>query len=1181
MHLKRIDIQGFKSFAEKTPIEFNSGITAIVGPNGSGKSNVADAVRWVMGEQNARMLRGMKMEDVIFAGTKQRPPMGYCEVCLTFDNEDGSLPLPYTEVCVARRLYRSGESEYSINRKPCRMKDITMAFYDTGIGRDGYSIIGQGRIEEILSPKSEERRIAFEEAAGVTKYKMRKLEAERKLKNVQESMLRVSDIMAELESSLQPLEQEAALAREYLSLREQLKQLDIGIFVEQYRRNQQRVDKIDGESQELEITFQQAQAKESAMKQEIALQNEQLSVVDRILGHAREKQVDLTATAGKASGNQEVLLERKEAYSREQERLRTELEANEKLLEDVAQTLLAMQKNDFRTVETLEEEVCAMQAERDAISERVLEAERESDEAKQAQLVAIANEGERKSQLARQRAIAEQAQARYAQVDELYQQLKAQVQELQQEWEQAQEQRSRQAQLAQTLVRQSEEIHKQISEQKQKLAAAEQQKQQLEHQSAQAFHRLTVQKELKRSMEGYAQSVRRLMEDIHLGGGLAEGVYGPIGELIKTDREYEHAIEQALGGSAQNIVVRDESVAKRLIGHLRNKEYGRATFLPLHALKPRELDRTEKDRLRSYPGVVGCAMELVKYPQEVSVAIAYLLGRTVVVQDMDAGIAVSKKEGYRFRCVTLAGDLINAGGTFTGGSVRERGIFSRDRLIAQAEQELKNLQQESQKAEETFRTYQIALQQLELQEQKTTEQLQEMRVTDAQQKEKREAIDAQLKKAMEEEQRYSIEMERLKQVSLPVEQEQGAELAKLQIEVDRKTNRAKEMRLELKSAEDRLMSKQLQLSALKSETAAAQNEQMRLEAEQRRLENALISDREQYNKVQSDLSACEQQLHELQENAATVQSQLQENQDAIQKLCLEKERLEVQVRALGAERETILQAQEENRERRYRLGTQKERVLAETDAMETRLWRDYQLTYAQASDLAEDMPPIKPQAATTQANALRNRIAEMGEINPKAIEEYARVRERYDFLSSQSEDLTVAKNDLTQLIADLMAEMQARFIEQFHRINENFKRTFSALFRGGEAELRLADESRAMECDIEISASPPGKQLQRISLLSGGERALTAIAILFAILELKATPFCILDEIETALDEENLRRFADYLKEYSKKTQFIAITHRRATMEAASDMYGVTMQERGVSKLMSVHLADVSDQGGR
>ncbi|QWT55644.1 chromosome segregation protein SMC [Christensenella sp. MSJ-20] len=1175
MHLKGIEIQGFKSFGDKAHIEFSPGITAIVGPNGSGKSNVADAVRWVLGEQSARALRGAKMEDIIFSGTKERKPLSFCEVVLTFDNADGGLPLEYTEVAVSRRLYRSGESEYAINRSPCRMRDILSLFYDTGVGRDGYSIIGQGKIEEILSQKGEERRAAFEEAAGVMKYKVNKQEAQRKLANVENSMVRVADIMAELEGNLEPLFQQSQAAREFLELQSRLRELDITLFADQYERNTGRVRKLEEEIQSLERLGAEAKDRETALREEEDLHREKLALMDGLLETAQEKRFQLAQAASAAQREQELAAQRHATLEETLNRLEGEAERDRLLLEGVEQALGALSGTKEADTQGLQTQLDALILQREEIRNRLSDLEARLDREKQAHLDALAKEGEKKSILARQAAILEQAGVRLAQINQALDQQDAERNQLMEEQSGVRWEREAAGAELERLRSAREALVSREAALRERLQTADTAIAQEAEKARAADHRATIQRDLKRNYEGYSQTVRLLMQDVkEKGQPVSRGVYGPVGDLIKTEAQYEKAIGQALSAAAQNIVAEDEATGKALIAHLRRMDYGRATFLPLAALRPRTFGG-EISRYLSMDGAIGPAMDLVRFDPAIVRAVEYLLGRTLIVRDMDAGIAIARAAGNSFRCVTLLGDILNPGGTMTGGSNRDRGFLSRDRLIAEAEQ---------QRDECLYRveSYQAKRQELAAEQHKAAQELealsaglQDGRVLEAQILEKADAIAYQLERVDQETARLATERQRIAvmmEEAAPKEEQDHRDVEALAQEVLELTRQVAALRQEAEGVEGEIVTRQVNLSALLGERSAAEKERGRLTRERDRLVSAIAAGRESLKVAKQELALLEERTADRQRAKDSANTQMSENDAALEQLSRERQRLDILIREALAHREEIAGAAAENRDRRYRMGNQRERLLAETEALETRMWNDYQITFAMAQ---ESRLEIKTSAAVAEAGSIRNRMAEMGTVNPGAIEEYNRVRERYDFLTEQNADLLKAKEDLQRLIDDLMGEMQERFIGQFQIINQNFQRTFQALFKGGEARLELSDENNAMECNIEIIAQPPGKRLQNISLLSGGERALTAIAILFAMLDLKATPFCILDEIETALDDENLRLFADYLGNYAQKTQFIAITHRRPTMEAASALYGVTMEEKGVSKLVSVRFEDV------
>ncbi len=1173
MRLKQIDLHGFKSFGDKVSIELSEGVTAIVGPNGSGKSNVSDAVRWVLGEQSARALRGTKMEDVIFNGAENRKPLSYCEVTLTFDNEDQFLHVPHSEVTVTRRVYRSGESEYLINQANCRMKDIHALFYDTGVGREGYSIIGQGRIEEILSPKGEERRAALEEAAGVMKYKVRREEAQRKLNNVDNDMLRVGDILSEIEHSLEPLRQQSEEAAHYLALREELKDLEINLFLTQYDRNREKNVGLQRNIAELEAIEAERKTHQQELKGQEELHREKLMLMEQLLEKAREKALQLSTQQQKVTGEAELLAQRMTFLKEESRRLQEQEEADALRYAEIQTALAQRGEISQETLAQLALHADALDVQAQQASERVYAMEEKLDVLKQKLMDRMGHEGERKARVARLETLRAQAGERRKEILARQETAAVDVQNVQEEVRQVQQEYT-QAQTMLTALQGDEHVLQQQEQDASRvLQQALQQAQNAQAQARDAEHTLTIQKQLARDFEGYANSVRRLMKDVQTGQMDHTGILGTVGTLVRVPREYEKAMEQALGGGLQNVVVQDEQVGKKLIQYLRQRDYGRVTFLPLSTLRARTFSVQEKQQIHG-PGVLGCAVDLIGFDPSVRKAMDYLLGRTLVVEDMDAGLAVTRKCPFSFRCVTLAGDILQSSGAMTGGSARERGLVSRERMVEEAAQKAEQARQAAKQAVACWEEAQQAHQQLQA---KLTDVQKQLYEKQAELRALQERLDATVyayEKAQAQQQQLAAEAARVTEMLQTAERDLHAgesdetvDEQTLKANIALYTQELHTLRQEQKECLEQAQVAQMELAARTSEQSALQGDRQRLERELLRLEQGkqtrMASRLRNEQQAEQDVAKQATMVEQLR----AMEEEIGRNQAALQKLEMEKESLQTKVRSCSFEQEQAAQLIAESTERRYRLSAQVERLDAEFENIQNKLWDNYQLTYAQAEPMRK---PVPLQKTVQQVEQIHTELREMDYINPGAIEEYKRVKERFDFLTAQKEDLGKARQDLQTLIVDLTEEMQKRFLEQFAVINENFGRIFVQLFGGGHAEMRLQDESNAMECGIDIIAQPPGKKLQQITLLSGGERALTAIAILFSLLELKATPFCILDEIEAALDEENLRLLADFLRSYSKRTQFIVITHRRPTMEAAQAMYGIAMEEKGVSKLVSV-----------
>ena len=1173
MRLKQIDLHGFKSFGDKVSIELSEGVTAIVGPNGSGKSNVSDAVRWVLGEQSARALRGTKMEDVIFNGAENRKPLSYCEVTLTFDNEDQFLHIPHSEVTVTRRVYRSGESEYLINQANCRMKDIHALFYDTGVGREGYSIIGQGRIEEILSTKGEERRAALEEAAGVMKYKVRREEAQRKLHNVDNDMVRVGDILSEIELSLEPLHQQSEEAAHYLALREELKELEINLFLTQYDRNREKNAGLRANIAELETVEEERKTHQQELKSQEELHNEKLTLMEQLLDKAREKAMQLSTQQQKISGEAELLAQRMTFLQEESERLKQQEESDALRYAEIQAALVQRGEISQETIAQLTRHADELDALAHQASERVYGMEEKLDALKQRLMDRMGHEGERKARLARLETLRMQAGERQKEILLRQETAAADVRNVQEEVCQVQQEYTNVQDLLMTLQDTVHTLQQQEQDATHALQNALEQAQNIQAQARDAEHALTIQKQLARDFEGYANSVRRLMKDVQTGQVDHTGVLGTVGTLVRVPREYEKAMEQALGGGLQNVVVRDEQVGKTLIQYLRQRDYGRVTFLPLSTLRARTFSPQEQRQLQG-PGVLGCAVDLIGFDPSVRKAMDYLLGRTLVVEDMDAGLAITRKCPFSFRCVTLAGDILQSSGAMTGGSARERGLVSRERMVQEATQKAERARQAAKQSVAHWEAVEHAHQQIK---DRLTDAQKRLYEKQAELRALQERLDATVyayEKAQAQQQQLTTEAARVAEMLQTAERDLHVDDSDATI--DEQTLKASieicaqellTLRQEQKACLEQAQQAQMELAARTSEQNALQGDRQRLERELLRLEQSKQTRRDarSHNEKQTEQDA--QAQSGMAEQLRVMEEEIARNQAALEKLEIEKESLQVKARSCSFEQEQAAQLIAESTERRYRLHAQLERLDAEFESIQNKLWDNYQLTYAQAEPMRK---PVPLQKTMQQVEQIHGELREMDYINPGAIEEYKRVKERFDFLTTQKTDLEKARGDLQTLIVDLTEEMQKRFLEQFSVINANFGRIFVQLFGGGHAEMRLQDESNAMECGIDIIAQPPGKKLQQITLLSGGERALTAIAILFSLLELKATPFCILDEIEAALDEENLRLLADFLRTYSKRTQFIVITHRRPTMEAAQAMYGIAMEEKGVSKLVSV-----------
>lgn len=1184
MRLEKLELYGFKSFAKRVELRFDKGVTAIVGPNGSGKSNVADAIRWVLGEQSAKALRGGRMEDVIFNGSEGQRAQAYCEVALTFDNSDGTLPIEYNEVTVMRRVYRSGESEYSINRNTCRLRDVVDLFRDTGIGKEGYSIIGQGRVDEILSGRSEERRVVFEEAAGISKYKARKEEAEKKLFKTQENIQRLEDILGELEDRLEPLAVQSEKAEKYLALRETIRDIDLNLFLRDYTRMEEEdgQDALVWEQTEDEGMQMAAEKNTAAAQQEIlAGQWEQLEAEGE---KTNEKRLDWTAAQERCEGEKRLLTERlahtKEEHARLQEALLTATEEQSQITEALrsGKDLFGLREEELVRTET------ALAHESEKLAQQAEEIERESlalDE-KRAALIDATN---RRANVRVQRTRLESMDESLAAQEETAQKNQ---ENRKKEWQELQNDLQQEVDAYETL-RQKAEQTRLLGENKQRELNGlcdEQEKattalRNIERSMAEQKTRLSMLEEMQRDYEGFYNSVRRLLQDAKQDAALGEGILGAVAECIEVPAQIEAAIESALGGQLQNIVTKDDAAAKRAIAHLRSKRYGRATFLPLSTVQSRTLNDNERNSLRR-DGVLGVASELVDYDPQYRMMVEHLLGRTVIVENLDVGTALARANGQRFRLATLEGDIINPGGAMTGGSRqksefsllgREREREERKRLLQEEEAKARKLAATASQNEAMIREHRQ--ENAELEEERKQQQL-----AMARQKEKSESLLRICDNAEQEWQKccdayeqivsMRADVSRQKEELLSTEQEQDGEegaqeaIAQSQHELYEKRQRREEA-LEILSQKQ--MAWQRDKSDWHSETRERERREKELRVLERQMtrdEASLLAEQERAALTEAELVEAERALQEKQEELVQIQQSQEEWVKRRQTLAEQRQENEKKL-------DTLREKIRDWEDRRQKIDWKRQRREMERDALQKRIWEEYELSIEGAKSYwREDLPS----GAKSLLDSTREQIRALGEVNVNAIEDYRELRLRFDEISEQKQDLEQASSDLNALIAELVSTMDQRFREQFEKINRNFGVTFHELFGGGRAELRLGDGQDALNSDIEIIAQPPGKNLQLLSLLSGGERALTAIALLFSMLQLKPTPFCILDEIEASLDEANVDNFAQYVKNYSEKTQFILITHRKGSMVVADSLYGVAMQGKGVSQLVSVRLSE-------
>ncbi len=1182
MRLKKLILHGFKSFADHVEITFEDGITGVVGPNGCGKSNISDAVRWVLGEQSAKSLRGSKMEDVIFNGTEQRRRLSYCEVTLIFDNEDHALSIDFAEVQVTRRVYRSGEGEYKINGAACRLKDIVDLFRDTGIGRDGYSLIGQGRIDEILSQKSEDRRQVFEEAAGIVKYKARKLDAEKRIAHTQDNLNRVEDILSELEERVAPLKEQAEAAREYLQLRDELKILDLNVFLVRTERYEARIRELKASVESLgESILQANQALEKQGAERDAAQA-RLDALELEASEKREAVQRLIREVEAGEGAVQVMRERIAAGEKERDRLTAQRAAAAEGGEGIRRQIDQMSRSIALETQIVETASASLAEREKALSDseaQLSDLEARSENAKQQIIQAMNRLGDVRSQRARlsamQTALQNQLDSMQADRDREQTGVEALGEHV----------AAARALLDDETARKAE-LDRQVTDMQNRVQALGDQVQQLSQhvtrlqtEQQQRDSRLRLLREMQRDYEGYTNAVKQvLMQSKRLGGA---GVHGVVADLIHVPARLERALDMVLGGALQNIVVDRDEDAKRMIEYLRQNRFGRATFLPIGSVRGRTLNPQERNVL-AMPGCVGLASELIEFDPKYQGVIDNLLGRTVVAENLAAGIAIQRAGRYQFRLVTLEGDVMHSGGSMTGGSVQSRmtSLLSRSREIEESELALKKIEAAFAEARDRHANIEDERNSLKRERGELYDELHKQEVAVAR-------AEAQLNAALEEQdsnnqrvQRMEGERERLRAQLEDV----TASLKELDARQQSAESSHEDKQAEVKKLSDQLFRLRTDTEALRAEVG---EQRVQLAARRRGLEadtlsrDQLASQAENTEKLLAEseaaLSEC---LNELEKNAALLEQDIANLDKSKQALDIvradfdaadgRRTGVQKQLQTLNEQIDKLRGDLDDFSDRHHRSEIQLTRVEGEFKQIQDRIWEDYELSYAGAESFRQ--PDFKLTESEKRISAIRARIRAMGTVNVAAVDEYRRTVDRVEELTTQRDDLLKAQADLEGIVAELESRMEKQFREQFTLMNANFQRTFVKLFGGGKAELRLTDPADALNCGIEIVAQPPGKKLQMLSLLSGGERALTAIAILFAILDLKPTPFCILDEIEAALDDANIDTYADYLKSYSENTQFIVITHRKGTMERCDALYGVVMEEKGVSKTVSVKL---------
>lgn len=1182
MYLKKLELQGFKSFANKTSLEFMPGITTVIGPNGSGKSNISDAIRWVLGEQSMKSLRGTKSEDIIFAGTENRKSQGFAEVSLVIDNQDAKLPIEFAEVTITRRLYRSGETGYFINKAPCRLKDILELIMDTGIGKDGYSIIGQGKIDEILSNKSEDRRGIFEEAAGIIKYRTRKAESEKKLEQAKLNLLRVNDILSEIEVNLDPLKLQAEKAKKFLSLRDELKTIEIGLFlvnIESYKVKLKEllknIDELNFQIDDENVNLNNLQQEKDKIKQgldDLIISIEEMQNLSFESTNKIEKiNADINVARERITNNKENF-DRYLKEIEEQETRKVELNTEK---EERQNKKINLSTNKEKFTKELEEKEKMLAEITAKLSQEETEIEGKKKIVEESQdLKYDKREGIKTQEIV---------------YENLVKREKVLQQELQETISELDEKRLYKTDIAKVFTKieakrneyskKIEEIEEKKTESSKRVAEFEAVINNLESEIRVKNSKCKFLQEMEKEKEGYQKAIKEILLECDRNAFLKKGVHDVLANLITVPKEYETAIEIALGGTLQNIVTDTEEDAKKLIEYLRKNNLGRASFLPISSVKGKKVDHLIKNGLS---GVIGIASDLVKTAPKYEEIILNLLGKTVVVEDMDTAIILARQNKYGFKIVTLKGDIINPSGAISGGSIKQNttNIIGRAGQIKDLLSELSKLEKNLEKVKNEKKEYIKSITSILEQAETIEKEAQSSEITYATEKQKVESIEeaiAKLENKLANLKKESLDIEKTKEQTLITKARYETEIKELEQKMETLNGQISVFAEKNKDNQKYIDDLNFDITNLKisvssfDESANSLDEIIaRIDQDILNIEKGITVKKEQRIKIEQDNKMLEEQITNLNNQIEEIKQNVNQSVEKVEEL--KKKRQEENSRLDNVELSIAekLKLLENLKGETAKLDIKKSKIDVELEQIEQKLWEDYEITPNNAEQEFEK--PKNVQTTTKRVKELKEQIKNLGSINIDSIEEYRQTKERYDFMCEQRLDLEDSSAKLRKVIQDMTKIMKEQFAEKFNIINKNFGEVFKELFGGGKAELKLTDEENILECGIDIEVQPPGKKLQNMTLLSGGEKAFTAIALLFAILKINPAPFCVLDEIEAALDDVNVYRFAEYLKKFADETQFLVITHRKGTMEAADTVYGITMEENGISKLLSMQL---------
>lgn len=1190
MYFKKIEMIGFKSFADRTVIEFNGGFTAIVGPNGCGKSNVSDAIRWVLGEQSAKSLRGDNMQDVIFKGTEKRKSLSYCEVTLTFDNTDRFFNIAYDELSITRKLYRSGESEYLINKNTCRLRDITDLLFDSGIGKNGYSVIGQGKVSEIVDEKPEERRAMFEEAAGIAKFKSRKDEAERKLERTRDNLVRIDDIRGEIDRQMGPLRKQAEDAKKYLEYKGQLKDLEVNAYIYQYEHASVLKDQIKAKLQAIDEEMFARQTDLDNITKEYAENMDKLSDYDKQIANLNDELLKLTVELEKQEGETKVTRERINYTKRENDRINLDLTNAQTVIETCDEQ--EQIKNEEHS--KLEERLNVLNTTYENLSAKHLKivdemslSETETGESQQKIIETLGSLSDVKSNVSRLETERNLLIQNSENLEKNLKDVEEKIAVVRNSSISSKESIDVTSNKFKEIKQKQEELSGRIFVSTKDVAELETERANLITQIKVYENRRKLLTEMQAEYEGYAQSVRKILKESERNSAFNSKMVGVLASLIKVPAQFETAIEVALGNAVQNIVTYNEDGAKDLIAYLKENKFGRATFLPISSMRRRDMDERS---VAGRKGVFGVASKLISYDKKIDNVISNLLGGTVVVDTLATAVDIARDNKFSFKIVTLDGDVVSTQGSLTGGSKRSEAVnlISRQREIETLATEIEKLTQKEYEVKNKIDYLKVDLNASKTAEKEILEQKNELEIKLAKEQEKLEAINKDLAELEDEKNVYEMEKTSVSNKLKLIEQDlsqtnlvQNA-LSGNKEDADLLIKQKQEHYNQIRKERDEIVAN---MTTVKVEIASCEAQ---IKALKEDLDRILLEKDKQLSNIETLKSHLEENNKFIESAEEMIRIQIENAKpslakDNLQKIRKDRENLEnskvaisASIKKLDEDKTVTMEEISKVNDKKYREEANLTKVDTELEAMQERIYEEYSLTYSGCLEFRR--PDFEIKEALISINKLKKDISALGYVNVHAIEDCSTLLERYNEMTTQSDDLKKAEEDLVKIIKDLSNEMLTKFDDEFQKINDSFKVVFRELFGGGNARLELTEAEDPLNAGVEIMVQLPGKAANKLSLLSGGEKTLTAIALLFSILRLKPLPFSLLDEIEAALDDANIERFAMYLKKLSQTTQFIVITHRKPTMELADSLYGVTMEEKGVSKIVSVKLADAIKQ---